>query len=97
MPANGIGTSAGGLLAGGMVYSGTVTAGENLTGLDFGNVLLGDADGSGLVDVADYQVWFNNYGASMAGVPAGGATAAPEPASLALLALGSLAILRRRK
>jgi hypothetical protein len=51
----------------------------------------GDATGNGIVDVADYQVWFNNYGATSAG-----AGSVPEPASLSLLVLGGLALLRRK-
>ena len=62
MPAGLAGTSTTGLLAGGMVYTGTANGGDNLTGLEFGNVLKGDGNGDGIVDVGDYQVWFNHYG-----------------------------------
>ena len=50
----------------------------------------GDFDGNSVVDMADYAAWFNNYGYA-------GTGAVPEPATLSLLALGGLAMLRRRK
>jgi hypothetical protein len=49
----------------------------------------GDMNGDWSVDATDYALWFNNYGA-------GGANGVPEPATLALLALGAAAIVRRR-
>jgi hypothetical protein len=51
----------------------------------------GDFNGDGSVDATDYALWFNNYGAGASGGPV------PEPATMALLVLGSLAMLRRRK
>jgi hypothetical protein len=48
----------------------------------------GDVNGDGLVDVADYNIWAANVGNT---------ASTPEPATLALLALGGLAMLRRRK
>ena len=51
----------------------------------------GDFNGDGSVDATDYALWFNNYGAGVSGGPV------PEPATMALLVLGSLAMLRRRK
>jgi hypothetical protein len=49
----------------------------------------GDADDDGDVDAADLALWQSNFG----GVPAVAAVGAvPEPASLALLAAGALAI-----
>jgi uncharacterized repeat protein (TIGR03803 family) len=47
----------------------------------------GDLNGDGLVDVADYNMWAANVGKT-AGVP--------EPATPTLLALGGLALLRRK-
>ena len=49
----------------------------------------GDWNADRVVDQADYTLWYNNYGAGGAGVP--------EPASLSLLVLGGLAMIRRRK
>jgi hypothetical protein len=48
----------------------------------------GDLNGDGLVDVADYNIWAANVGKT---------AATPEPLTLSLLALGGLAMLRRRK
>jgi hypothetical protein len=47
----------------------------------------GDLNGDGLVDVADYNIWAAN---------AGKTASTPEPATLSLLTLGGLALLRRR-
>ena len=54
----------------------------------------GDADfnGDASVDGLDYVIWSNNY---LQGCPASPG-AVPEPATLSLLALGGLALLRRR-
>ena len=49
----------------------------------------GDFSGDGLVDQADYTSWYNHYGA--------GGSSVPEPATLSLLVLGGLAMLRRRR
>ncbi len=51
----------------------------------------GDFSGDGIVDGADYTFWADNYEAGCGGSPI------PEPAALALLAVGSLAALRRRR
>jgi hypothetical protein len=48
----------------------------------------GDLNGDGLVDVADYNIWAANVGKT---------SSTPEPATLSLLALGGIAMLRRRK
>jgi autotransporter-associated beta strand protein len=46
----------------------------------------GDMNGDGIVNFADYGILTNNYG-----------VATPEPASLSLLVLGGLALIRRRR
>ena len=48
----------------------------------------GDFNGDELVDQADYTLWYNDYGATGAGVP--------EPATILLLAIGGLGMIRRR-
>jgi hypothetical protein len=48
----------------------------------------GDMNGDGLVDVADYNIWAANVGKT---------AGTPEPITLSLLAVGGLAIMRRRK
>jgi hypothetical protein len=55
---------------------------------------MGDWDSNGLIDSADLAIWQQNYD------PIGGSaliTHTPEPATLALLALGGLVMLRRRR
>ena len=49
----------------------------------------GDFNADTLVDQADYTIWYNNYGSTGGSVP--------EPVSLALLTVGGLAMLRRKK
>ncbi len=52
----------------------------------------GDFNGDGYVDGADYTLWSDNY------TPAHGAGAAvPEPATVSVLALGGIAVIRRRR
>jgi formylglycine-generating enzyme required for sulfatase activity len=53
---------------------------------------MGDFNGDGAVDVTDLGILAENYG--WAGAPAG---AVPEPATMALLALGGLALLKRKR
>jgi purple acid phosphatase-like protein/calcineurin-like phosphoesterase family protein/PEP-CTERM motif-containing protein len=50
---------------------------------------MGDFNGDGEVTDADYTIWADNYGATGGSVP--------EPAATALVALGALAGLRRRR
>jgi hypothetical protein len=45
--------------------------------------------GTGVVDASDFACWYNNYGVGSTG-------SVPEPAALSLLAIGALAVLRRR-
>ena len=50
----------------------------------------GDFTGEGYVDGLDYVIWSSNYNAGCSGQ-------VPEPAALALLGLGALALLRRKR
>ena len=52
-----------------------------------------DFDYSTVVDGLDYVIWSNHYGNAM--TP--GLALVPEPAGLAMLGLGALALLRRRQ
>ncbi len=52
----------------------------------------GDANGDGIVNGQDFLIWNANYG-DTSSAP----RSTPEPASLVLLALGGMAILRRRR
>jgi len=52
------------------------------------NILSADWNGDGVVSDADYTLWADNYGTGIGGA------AAPEPATLVLLALGALGLLR---
>ncbi len=84
--------------------SGDFDADGDIDGVDFGlwqsgyptasgaSLADGDADGDGDVDGTDFGIWQANYGTS-AGA---GAMAIPEPATLGVLIMGGLALLRRR-
>jgi hypothetical protein len=54
---------------------------------------MGDFNGTGFVDLNDYATWFNNFNVNENAFNA----AAPEPATLAMLALGGSAMARRRR
>lgn len=68
----------------------------NYSASDDGKTWLeGDFNGDGLVDTADYTMWAANYSTAS---PAGGMPAeVPEPATMTLLAVGAVALIRRRK
>ena len=53
----------------------------------------GDFNNDLLADGLDYVVWSNNYGATLPGAPG----VVPEPATMALLAMGAVALIRRRR
>ena len=55
----------------------------------------GDFNGDGLVDLVDYATWATTTLTPLA--PSGAPVPAPEPATMALLAIGGLAVIRRRR
>jgi hypothetical protein len=55
---------------------------------------VGGVGPAGTVDWADLQILMANFGAGSLSAPA---TNTPEPATLGLLAIGALAMLRRRR
>jgi PEP-CTERM motif-containing protein len=59
-----------------------------------GNLAVGDGDGSGFIGVDDLNIVLINWNN---GTPPASGAAIPEPASLALLGLGGMAMLRRRR
>jgi len=54
----------------------------------------GDTNEDGVVDAADFITLKKNFGKSVGG---GAPATAPEPATLGLLAIGALAVVRRRR
>ena len=105
-------------------WSGTLTVtGNDLILTDLSGALVGDADGDGDVDAADYITLKTNMGqpsgAELAdgdfdgdgdvdwndlqllqahyGESAGASGTIPEPATLGLLAIGAMAVIRRRR
>jgi|GEM_PF-2297795 len=57
-----------------------------------------DFNGDGRVDLADFAIMRANFGSGVASAPgAESFTTTPEPATLAMLATGGLAVLRRRR
>jgi hypothetical protein len=58
-----------------------------------GDLLLGDPTGDAFVGVDDLNIVLVNWNN---GTPPAGGAAIPEPASLALVSMGGLAVLRRR-
>ena len=67
----------------------------------FGTTFLtGDYNGDGATDVSDRIIWNNNnftFATSSPGPPGATTAPIPEPATLALLALGGLTVLRHRR
>jgi autotransporter-associated beta strand protein len=59
--------------------------------------MFGNFDGASTIDLTDLNDVLNNLGTSIASTSAVAAAAAPEPASLGLLALGAAALLTRRR
>ncbi len=84
---------------------GDFDADNDVDGVDFGlwqtgyptasgaELINGDADGDGDVDGVDFGIWQENYPTNMGGAGA----AIPEPATLAVLAIGALGILAARR
>jgi len=64
-----------------------------------GGVDSADFDGNGIVDMADFEVLRAFYGTGVPPAPEGdfGPATTPEPATMTLLAIGGLLVLRRRR
>jgi len=69
-----------------------ITLKKNFGGGLGGEATVGNFDKTGTVDWADLNILTNNMGA-----PGGAAAVTPEPATLGLLAVGALAVLRRNR
>lgn len=84
-------------LAGDYNSDGTVDAADYTVWQDNfgGTALLNETESLGIVDEADYEAWKANFGTSAAG--AGGVNVVPEPTTLALLAIGCVAVGCRRR
>ncbi len=85
------------LLMGDANRDGVVSAGDYASvQANFGHVgdpgILGDANCDGVVSAGDYASVQANFGAVL-----GGTVQAPEPAMLSMLALGGLAVIRRKR
>jgi hypothetical protein len=84
------------LLEGDANHDGVVSAGDYASvQANFGNTgtegILGDANGDGVVSAGDYASVQANFGNTAA------AQVTPEPATMSLLALSGVTLLRRRK
>ena len=99
-------TSGNGTSRGDINLDGRVTIADyTLWGQYFGpdtDWLKGDLNGDGMNTIADYTLWGQYFGTGpmepgWPGWPAPEPTGAPEPATMTLLAIGGLALLRRRR
>ena len=96
---------------GGSEYFGTIKGDTNLDGMvslgDFsilanhfgeaGGWDLADSDGNGEIGLGDFALLANNFGSVSPSIPSPAPTPAPEPATMTLLAIGGLALVRRRR
>jgi hypothetical protein len=88
-------------LAGDINLDGTVDAADYTIWADNygddGGWHSGDLNLDGVVDAADYTIWADNYGATASSDPANPANPAPEPATMSLLGVGAMILMRRRR